>query len=366
MSDAWYIDAWSILDGIAFASLRVARDWGLDTLSPSTTTIIIGPPDWRAVSISRVTTALRAAHGPFQESVFDDNDHEIAFATLEDIRDVVRRAYLAGGLGLDDPGGVEPVVPERPNLDLGGSWTRLHKDLLALDSTDARAGAAKALVDTLSDCQIQGVIKAQFDQLTLRLDPWIATKSADPTRDTADYAHWLSVVSLGLGLRTPRIEHGSAQLYNLLEYPFRFAPMGGVGTIAAMPPHQRMRLLFRLPALSQYPGYPRIRTLADQMLLAFGSRSCLRTLNTMDAFLPIVLGALVMTGIRNAHQLGAIALNDKRLLEPAMHWLANMLPPARDDKSAQEQMLETLIRDIAKVRADSPKRPIPARRSARA
>ena len=76
LSAAWFIDSWCVLDGLAFASLRKPRNWAAATLVEPVTTVLIGPPDWRAVSISRLPTALAATRGPFQEGVLDDDGRE--------------------------------------------------------------------------------------------------------------------------------------------------------------------------------------------------------------------------------------------------------------------------------------------------
>ena len=80
LSAAWFIDGCRcVLDGLAFASLRKPRNSAAATLVEPVTTVLIGPPDWRAVSISRLPTALAATRGPFQEGVLDDDGRGIAF-----------------------------------------------------------------------------------------------------------------------------------------------------------------------------------------------------------------------------------------------------------------------------------------------
>jgi hypothetical protein len=263
---------------------------------------------------------------------------EISFQSLDDIRDVVRRAFLAGGLGLDDPGGIEPLTPERPNLETG-AWNQVHDQLLSLESVDVRANTAKALTDLLGGPRPRAVLANLFEQVTRHLKPWSESNRPARQRDWADYLQWLSLAWDSIGIRTADEAHAWFRLYrgdDRYRFPYRPVMMPGV---TRAPSHQRMRLLFRLPALGQFPSYPPIRTLGDQLLLACASRTCLRSLDTIDAFLPIAMSAIVLMGTANAHQLHGEAVDEELLLAPAMRWLTQMLPPKRNDQSVQERTL---------------------------
>jgi hypothetical protein len=342
--ETWFVDAWSVLDGIAFASLRDARQWDEEKLTPSTTTVIIGPPDWRAVSIARITTALRATRGPFQESVFDENDEEMPFASLDDIRDVVRRSYLAGGIGLDDAGTIEAMTGDDLPKTPGGSgeWADVHRQLLALDSVDARSDAKASLVDVFGDGQTREVLADVCSRITTHLKPWFDSEGTERRRDWTDYIQWLQLTVNGMRVHDRDTINAVSAWYEQVD------PM----TIPSRSPfHQRQRLLFRLPAMGQYPGYPPIRTLGDQLLLACASRKCLQSLDTPDAFLPIVVGALVLATAAHGDQIRGETMDAQLLLEPALRWLAQVLPPKRDDESVQERMLEAVVLEIARRKA---------------
>jgi len=103
--------------------------------------------------------------------------------------------------------------------------------------------------------------------------------------------------------------------------------------------------------MGQYPGYPPIRTLGDQLLLACASRKCLQSLDTPDAFLPIVVGALVLATAAHGDQIRGETMDAELLVEPALRWLAQVLPPKRDDESSQERMLEAVVLEIARRKA---------------
>jgi hypothetical protein len=71
------------------------------------------------VPVGRISTALRAHRSGFQDGFRDQSGDEFAFDNLEQIREVIRRGYLAGGLG-PVPAPVEGPPPS-PFRDEGGS-----------------------------------------------------------------------------------------------------------------------------------------------------------------------------------------------------------------------------------------------------
>lgn len=111
---AWFIDAWAVHDGKVFASRRFRESIAADA------TVFMSVPDLEAVPVGRISTALRATRSGFQEGLrTNDNDlAEISFNDLRQVRDLVRRAYLAAGLGPGSPGAIAGPVP-RPDVGPG-------------------------------------------------------------------------------------------------------------------------------------------------------------------------------------------------------------------------------------------------------
>jgi len=109
---AWYIDTWATRDGLAFVSNREPR------YLKCSQTSYISPPFFRPIPISNISTGLGAGRGGFQERLLDKDGKEIPFESLTQIIELVRRAYLKGGSGLQ-PGGGEGVekgpAPDFPN-----------------------------------------------------------------------------------------------------------------------------------------------------------------------------------------------------------------------------------------------------------
>jgi hypothetical protein len=102
----WYFDAWAVNDGLAFVSQR--RSDSID----STATVFMSVPDLEAVPVGRISTALHATRYNFQDGFRNTNGDEFAFDNLDQVREVIRRAYLAGGLGPEPAGERQP--PQDP------------------------------------------------------------------------------------------------------------------------------------------------------------------------------------------------------------------------------------------------------------
>lgn len=124
----WFIDAWAVWDGRVFASRRNAEERNAQT------TVFLAVPDLEPVPVGRISTALRATRSGFQEGLRGDDENEIEFATLAQVRELTRRAYLATGLGPGAPGlpvGVEPG----PEPGAGSLYFERWMDELGAGST---------------------------------------------------------------------------------------------------------------------------------------------------------------------------------------------------------------------------------------
>jgi hypothetical protein len=325
---AWYIDAWSVLDGIAFASQRGPRDWDAPVLTPAVTTVLIGPPDWRAVGIAKLTTALAATRGTFQEGVFDEEDAEIAFDSLDDVREVVRRAYLAGGLGLDDPGEAAPFTPEiHPKSGGEDRWNEIRHILTNIRTDDDRRMIARQMIALFDEPAVQHQAIACVQQLTSAMVVWKDAKGADSKSDQLSALQFTSILD--------------SAFFGAAGVPIR-------PELYPVTSQQRLRLVFRLPAMGHYPKVPRLRTLGDQLLLAFASGECLATLQSFERFLPVAAAALIVAAAADPGPFGKTAFAFEPWVTPAMTWLCSALPRRVD--GAPERMVEELIVRIAEHR----------------
>lgn len=125
----WRLDAWAVRDGAAFASRRNS-----DSLDAENT-VFIAVPDLEPVPVGRLSTALSATRRNFQDGFRDTEGNEIAFDNLDQVVELVRRGFLAGGLGPNgsgaptrgggpEPGGdksgqavIDPSIDDRPESD---------------------------------------------------------------------------------------------------------------------------------------------------------------------------------------------------------------------------------------------------------
>lgn len=103
----WYIETWSPQDGIAFAQKCEPGERDTPSL-----TVALAPPEWQPFEVS-AAAARRAERGPCQVRLYDPSDHEISFATLAALVDLVRQAYIGAGGGPADE--EAPILPLAPN-----------------------------------------------------------------------------------------------------------------------------------------------------------------------------------------------------------------------------------------------------------
>lgn len=118
----WYVDAWAVRDGKLFASRRAPGALTADL------TIFLSVPDLEPVPVGRISTALRATRSGFQEGLRDDEGAEIPFTGIPQLRELVRRGFLAGGLGPGSPSAVAGPVP-RPDRGPGPGTAYLEQRL---------------------------------------------------------------------------------------------------------------------------------------------------------------------------------------------------------------------------------------------
>lgn len=113
MTSGWFIDTWSPRDGVAFASYRSVTptdpDKHADWTKEFERTVCLRPPNWEAIDV-RPATSLRAERLTFQRGFFSTAQAEVEFETLEDLVEVLRRAYVAAGGDAD--GGPTPADNE--------------------------------------------------------------------------------------------------------------------------------------------------------------------------------------------------------------------------------------------------------------
>jgi hypothetical protein len=332
---AWYIDSWSILDGIAFASLREPWDDDATNLVPAQTTVMMAPPDWRAVSIARLSTALAATRRGFQDGVYDTQG-EVAFPDLATIRTVVRRAYLAGGTGLDNSGNVEAGGPPDGDLPGDGEWLELRERLLDSSSEEAKQNARRTFVRLITNStpQFWRAIGGFLETLEASTErAWSRSQGEDGFRNRRDAVAFARL----------NLELGLAHFPDRYYFYRYWSPGASI--------RDRLRLLLRLPVRKQFPEYPPVKTIADQVFLVSASRHCFKSLERTRDVLPLLLAGLVAVGAGGLVP-GRFKGHDALALESAARWVSELVPERLQDTNGHElveveALLEDLIRRIA-------------------
>jgi hypothetical protein len=178
----WYIETWSPQDGIAFAQKCEANERDNPIL-----TVAIGPPAWQPFEVS-AASARRAERGPYQVRLWQDSGIEIAFATLGDLINIVRQAYIgAGGGPIDEEERVEPLVPDDGNgiehdLDaLSQQWDSIRARFLGPDGNQAAERFASELEGNLGR-----TFESLFAQFAARYRQSL-TPSQTETQDGLDF-----------------------------------------------------------------------------------------------------------------------------------------------------------------------------------
>ncbi|HCQ53246.1 MAG TPA: hypothetical protein DIV82_03800 [Brevundimonas diminuta] len=113
MIEAWRIDSLDMRAGRAFASFRLADLEG-DIMPVDADAVFISAPDFAVESLATRAPGLAAARTTGQLGLFVD-EREVAFDSLEALKEFVRRAYLAGSGGSEpEDGGPTPEGPLSP------------------------------------------------------------------------------------------------------------------------------------------------------------------------------------------------------------------------------------------------------------
>ena len=116
MMEAWHIDSIDARAGLAFASWRLS-DLELEQLDLDRSAVFLSPPFFQPEALMNRTIGFSAARGRGQLGVFVGGA-ELAFETLEDLTEFVRRAYVGSGSGDagggGGGGGGPPPTPDGP------------------------------------------------------------------------------------------------------------------------------------------------------------------------------------------------------------------------------------------------------------
>jgi hypothetical protein len=178
MTQAWFIDALDARGGLAFTSRRPA-DLLTDDPVLDAPCVFVGPPIFRPEMVSNRSIGFAATRGSFQLGLFL-REAEVAFPSLEDVVEFVRRAYLRGGGG-DAAGGAGSGVPPRPEGEPKGGEPLEPERILGTEG-----GEGKTILDTL--LKDADVLEREAGLLKYKKDVPFETRRFKPSFSTPGHA----------------------------------------------------------------------------------------------------------------------------------------------------------------------------------
>lgn len=300
------IDAWSPADGSVFASWRGPRTdiWQEDDANAAPACITLHAPLFQVRPVPRAM-AFGAVHRGYQEGFSLTGEDEVGFENVEQLRELVRRTYLAYGIG--DGGPAEP----------GGGPTKPPPPEPEGQDRPFRAKARKAEADlqhTLRHLPVAGDRSALARSLEEAIDPWVRRKAGellarsaamalkgDPRAEASDtaWALYADLAAQEIGTQAlSRVLNQAFGQYDAPEEPYRLTRWQGLrgsgrcGSVAAV-------LAGALPGSVELPALPPLaRNWGDAMAWFTADRgACLDA--RADAWLPL---ALALSSIAlNAH-----------------------------------------------------------------
>lgn len=353
----WHIEAWSVRDGMAFASRRPAGQ-----VLSAQRTVFVGVPGLEAVPVGSVSPALWATRANFQQGLHDPDGEEIGFENLDQVRELVRRGYLAGGIGPSPPEGEPGPPPARPPnaregeqaeadlqrklADLAGEYQ--HHDMANPASRQrffellTRPQHARLLRELLLDCAVSVIVL--WAQRSVAGGPSL--------RDRSDFSRWISAVIWHLGLWTHpweaersveeslRINGGEGAAFHDLFYGWRYGTDWHASAAGD--------LVFVAPCPTPRGGGPRVSCLSDKVLHYVLSASASQRTQALEDLVPAVLAAMLVTVTMPVPVLRNSDADFIERLRAALAWLSAQMPQhalsARVDAALQRFVAQQLRR----------------------
>lgn len=354
----WHFDSWAVLDGQAFVSNRSA-----DSINAKAT-VFLSVPDLEPVPIGRISTALRAQRACFQDGFRNtDTGEEFAFDNLEQVREVIRRAYLGGGLApvptpAQEPTprpfrteyGGEPTEPSQVRNggayydeainELGIPWhpNYIFDDLSDLSDLSKRRGLLEKVHRAFD--KLEPYLQAFAEASVLELARVNARAVHLPsTRDTfVSWAYTLRCLGYWDYVRLDIFEKlGLAGIEREIIFDWdrmRYLSLSDKGVLFQIPCPLRNN-----PSGIKWSGH--IQSLGHKLLLPLVDREYFEVNKQLPEFIPSLFCAMVVVLSRElfVSRLGPLHAGDRfRLVGRACEWLAEELPRIELPQAVESQL----------------------------
>lgn len=351
---SWFIDAWAVRDGLAFASERQ----GDDVLQR----VHLAAPEFVATPIASGSTALAAARGHFQSGYFDESGNEVEFKSLEQVREAVRRGFLAGGRGLPSPPigsapqGPPPESPQAPPPVLPNDsdersrrafeWQEIIATARTMREPAEREALARMLVGAWgrSEEQIWQFVRETVDDMGAAEQH--AQTDAERLRCFRDRSRWMTLLVKGHLYPPGLIRRGPP---DFPEYEYW---LGSEGEALSM-----SGVLFAVPLHPHWRGTMAAETLGDALCEMAADRSKLGP-DSSSIFVPLLVVAMVVVAESLQPRVSAFygGPSQKAFQAVAVHeaarWLARELPGAEFEGHALEGHIARMLLMEPKARLE--------------
>lgn len=354
VTNQWFVDAWAVRDGLAFASYR-----GRDDIRGAERSVFIAVPNLDAIPVGRASTALWATRANFQDGfVSRETGDEIGFGTLEEVKELVRRGYLAGGIGPGPGAGGEQAPPSPEPVPNAGdalletgmqeladrqSWFEGSKDI----------GELVNRVIWFSELSRGPAIDDLFEHLRVFAEASLA-KWAEEIRQNPlfrapidDFVRWLYTLHACAVWRSPRELDGALERIGTPSFlseldlwahrPFLF---GAWPVLTALNADEQ--IIFRVPCPRMPKWHPRIERLSDKLLLATSTIDYFDMNSQLVEFIPSLLAAMATVSHASVQSAHLVPDARRQLLKAALEWLSSQMPQLRLPPDA-----EYLLTDFA-------------------
>jgi hypothetical protein len=354
----WHIDSWAVRDGLAFASQRPPEEH-----QKADRTVFVAVPSLDVIPVGRISTGLWATRANFQAGLHSENGEEIGFESLDEVKELIRRGYLAGGIGPGPGGEVGPEgpAPWRDGPDAGERYWEhelsLLEDAQHWFETSEGIGTKQIRDQLFAKLTNPKAIEGLFEYLRTYAESSLAMwgeelrRSAGNDEEAAqDFNLWLNLLiasSLWESLEAFERALVNTRTADLFEedswhYPPWWGGLSKWGRWATGTAGSEIAasesLIFRVPCPLRAGWDHDIRRLSDKVLLATSTIDYFDQNQGIAELIPSLLGALAIVAPSHGPVVRPSSGFRETRLKAAFDWLSGQMPQLRLPPPAEEAL----------------------------